>query len=94
MKRALLRIAGAIVLAGLVTYAGDYLSLRYRTFKNRNPYSTVNIQPLYAIHEKNGRTEYDLAQPQTEVCVHSLFPHSGYRPCWYVNRHTEQRIDI
>jgi hypothetical protein len=94
VKHAVLRIVGIVVLAGLVVYAGDYLSIRYRAFRGRNPYATVTVQPYYAIHEKNGRTEYDFAQPQAEVCVRSLFPHSGYRPCWYVNRHTEKRIGI
>jgi len=23
-------------------------------------------------------------EPQTETCVHSLFPHDGYRACWYI----------
>jgi hypothetical protein len=77
-----------------LVYCGDYLSVWYRAQSGRDPYATVAIHPYYAIHEKNGRTEYDFAQPQTEMCVRSLFPHSGYRPCWYVNRHTEQRIDI
>lgn len=94
MKSAALRTVGALVLLGLVLYAGDYVSVRYRTLKGGDPLATVTIQPYYAIHEKNGRTEYDFAQPQTEVCVRSLFPHFGYTPCWYVNRHTEKRIDI
>jgi hypothetical protein len=54
----------------------------------------VTIQPYYAIHEKNGKTEYDFAQPENQVCVRSLFPHFGYNPCWYVKRHTDKRIDI
>jgi hypothetical protein len=54
----------------------------------------VTIQPYYAIHQKNGKTEFDYAQPQIQVCVQSLFPHFGYAPCWYVKRHTDKRIDI
>lgn len=94
MKNAALRIGGAVVLLASLIYAGDYLSVRYRSMRGRDPFSTVTIQPYYAIHEKNGRTEFDFAEPQTETCVRSLFPHSGYRPCWYVNRHTDKRIDI
>ena len=94
MKGIFPRVAGIAVLLFLVVYAGDYLSLRYKIPKGRDPFSNVTIQPYYAIHEKNGRTEYDFAQPETQVCIHSLFPHFGYSPCWYVNRHTDKRIDI
>ena len=94
MKDIVLRIVGAMFLLALVTYAGDYLSVRYRIPKDRDPFSTVTIQPYYAIHQKNGRTEYDFAPPESQVCIRSLFPHFGYSPCWYVKRHTEKRIDI
>jgi len=94
LKITALRVVGVAVLLAVFTYAGDYLSVRYRIPKGRDPFSTVTIQPYYAIHEKNGRTEYDFAQPEAQVCVRSLFPHFGYSPCWYVNRHTDKRIDI
>lgn len=94
LKGLLLRIVVAVVLLVLLAYAGDYISVRYRIPKRRDPFSTVTIQPYYAIHQKNGRTEYDFAQPETQVCVRSMFPHFGYSPCWYVNRHTDKRIDI
>ena len=94
MKNILLRVVAAIVVLALSTYAGDYLSVRYKIPNGRDPFSNVTIQPYYAIHEKNGRTEYDFAQPQSQVCVRSLFPHFGYSPCWYVRRHTDKRIDI
>jgi len=94
LKVIFLRITAVAVLLALLMYAGDYLAVRYRIPRGRDPFSSVTIQPYYAIHEKNGRTEYDYARPETQVCVHSLFPHFGYSPCWYVNRHTEKRIDI
>jgi hypothetical protein len=94
MKALSLRISGVAAVLLLFTYAGDYLSVRYKIPNGRDPFSAVTIQPYYAIHEKNGRTEFDFAQPQTQVCVRSLFPHFGYAPCWYVSRHTDKRIDI
>jgi hypothetical protein len=94
LKGILLRIVGAAALLASFTYAVDYLVVRFKIPNGRDPFSTVTIQPYYAIHEKNGRTEYDYAQPQTQVCVRSIFPHFGYSPCWYVNRHTDKRIDI
>lgn len=94
MKSVLFRIVGAAVLLACVVYVGDYLSVRYRIPKGRDPFSSVTIQPYYAIHEKNSKTEYDFAPPENQVCVRALFPHFGYSPCWYVKRHTEKRIDI
>lgn len=94
MKHILLRIGGVAALLALITYAGDYLSVRYKIPNGREQFSSIAVQPYYAIHEKNGKTEYDFAQPENQVCVRSLFPHFGYRPCWYVRRHTDKRIDI
>jgi hypothetical protein len=94
LKNILLRIVGAVMLLALITYAGDYLTVRYKIPNGRDPFSSVTVQPYYAIHEKNGRTEFDFAQPQSQVCVRSLFPHFGYSPCWYLKRHADKRIDI
>jgi hypothetical protein len=88
------RIVAAMVLVVLVAYAGDYAWVRYRVSKHLDPFASVTIQPYYAIHQKNGKTEYDFAPPESQLCVRSLFPHLGYSPCWYVMRHTEKRIDI
>jgi hypothetical protein len=82
-----------IVLLGLV-YAGDYIALRYRIPNNRPQFGSVTVQEMYAIHEKNNKTEYQFPPPQEQVCVESLFPHFGDPPCWYLRRHTQQRIDI
>ena len=83
----------AVLLLGLV-YVGDYLSLRYRIPGNREPLGTVRIQRYYAVPQKNRKTEFMFDEPETEVCAHSLFPHLGYRPCWYVNRKKLKRIDV
>jgi len=81
----------AILLSGVV-YLGDYLAVRFPG--SRNPFGTVNVQPYYAIHLKNKKTEFDFdVPPQTNVCVRSLFPHLGYPPCWYASRKTSPRID-
>jgi hypothetical protein len=81
----------AILLAA--AYVADYLSLRWQ-IPPRPQFGTVTIQPYYAVPQKNGRTQYLLNPPQTETCVHSLFPHFGDSPCWYLVRHKEQRINL
>ena len=87
----LLRI-GVLVLG--VLYIGDYVMVRYRIPKSRDPYGTVPIQRYYAVTQKNGKPEFYFDPPTVQVCVHSLFPHLGYVPCWYLNRHRVQRVDM
>jgi hypothetical protein len=93
MKR-LVQVLGAIVLLAALLYGADDLSLRYRIPKKREPFGSVTVQPLYVIHEKNGKVEYQFASPQDQTCVQSLVSHFGYSPCWYLRRHTQQQIDI
>jgi hypothetical protein len=91
-KFALRGIAGVLVAAALL-YAGDYLSLRFRIPRNRPQFSQIQVQPYYAIAEKNNKTEFLSADPQLVTCAHSIFPQMGYKPCWYVQRNINQRID-
>jgi hypothetical protein len=88
------RIALTVMaLIGLL-YAGDYASVRFRIPKRRDPFGVVQVQPYYAVSQKNGKPEFYFLDPQNQTCVHSLFPHLGYNPCWYVSRHARQRIDM
>lgn len=87
------RILIVAVLTIAVVYAGDDLSVRYRIPKSRQPLGSVTIQRYDAISEKNGKTEFAFEEPVTQTCVHALFPHLGYLPCWYLSRHSEQRIN-
>jgi hypothetical protein len=60
-------------------------------------YDSVQVERLYAIALKNGRTEYELDAQQPEVtvtCVRTLFPHQGYPPCWYVRRNSQKLIPM
>ena len=79
----------AILVSLVVLYLADYLALRLR----RQPLGSVTIQRYDAIAQKNGKTEFDFEDPITQTCVHSLFPHMASQPCWYLSRHSEQRIN-
>jgi hypothetical protein len=94
MKSLRVRLLGVALLLVALVYGGDWLCVRYRVWRQRDPFGRVTVTPVYVIHEKNGKTEYQFAAPQDQVCVRSLFPHFGYSPCWYVNRHQEKRIEI
>ncbi|HLJ28756.1 MAG TPA: hypothetical protein VKY85_18755 [Candidatus Angelobacter sp.] len=98
MKVILKRVLLAALVLLCLTYAGDYLQIRYRAWRNGQPYGTVTIQIMYALSEKGGqgvnRTEYQSGGTQDQTCVNSLFPHLGYAPCWYLRRTPQKTIDI
>jgi|SoiMethySBSTD1v2_1073268.scaffolds.fasta_scaffold3593141_2 hypothetical protein len=92
MRRARLVIGWGLLglLASLgIVYLVDDLAVRYRTAGR-----TDEVTFYYATMLKNGRVEVFYDQPQTEACVHALFPHLGLSPCWYVARHTVRRIGL
>ena len=90
MQRALIT---ALVLFSIL-YTGDYVSIRYRMAKNRTPFGVVTVQRYYAVPQKNRKTEFYFDQPETQGCAHSLFPHFGYTPCWYLNRKRIKQINM
>jgi hypothetical protein len=92
-------VVALVVLA--LTYSGDYVWLRYKMRKPtaNDPFEVMTIQRFYQIpekggHDENGRVEFTLADPQTETCVHSIFPHAGDSPCWYLNWLSKQPISM
>jgi hypothetical protein len=60
--------------------------------KNNDPFETLTIEPTYGIPHKNGSAEIVVGDPEPETCVHSIFPHMGYTPCWYLNRSSKNII--
>jgi hypothetical protein len=82
----------ALLLAALYLY--DYLSIRHRmsAHKDNDPFDTIVYPHILAIPQKGNRVEYalDAVSPmESQSCVHSLFPHFGYSPCWYVKHETQ-----
>jgi hypothetical protein len=89
-----LRILPIVVIAlVLAVYAGDYLSVRFGIPKGRPQFGSVRVQSYYSVKLKNQRTELMFQPPESQQCVHSLFPQLGASPCWYLARHATQKID-
>ena len=94
-KRLILSVVGCIA----VVYAADFLSVRVRMLhpKPADPFESVTAPRLLAIPEKGNKTTYELDEQnptQTVVCVHSLFPHMGNPPCWYLKKKLTQPIPM
>lgn len=75
-----------MVSAAALTYAIDSASVAFAG--NRQIYQDVRVDQVYTDTNKWNQLEYSRGNPVTERCVNALFPHGGYRPCWYVTKHT------
>ena len=94
MKRILTKAVMGLIALVAAVYAADYLAARFHVPPSRQLYSSIVVQPYYAVKLKDNKTEFYFMDPQTEICIHAIFPHFGHRPCWYVSRHTQMRIDM
>lgn len=83
----------------VLAYCADYLWLRVRMIhpKPGDPLESLTATRVLAIPEKGNKTSYEIDQQnpeQTITCVHSMFPHSGYSPCWYIKPRINQPIPM
>src|ERR1700735_2974031 len=83
-----------LLAAVAIAYAGDYMSARYRMSKMKpgDPLEVSSVRKLYAIPQKNGKADYSFGDPETEVCIDSLFPHFGFDPCWYEHQQDHKPV--
>jgi hypothetical protein len=59
--------------------------------------SSIHRIRVLAIPAKGNKIEYriDALHPEEDLpCTHSLFPHSGIKPCWYVTKHASDPISM
>jgi hypothetical protein len=80
----------ALLVCAIVLYAGDDVYARAR----KNDVSSVPVSRMYKMKNRWNETEYSVAGREDQKCIYSLFPHFGYSPCWYLNRHPMQYINI
>ncbi len=85
------RIILATIAAAVLLYAGDNIVLHLRL---PNSLSTMTVHPYYAVKQRSGKFDFYMLDPRDQACVQSLLPHMGDPPCWYLKRHTQQRIEM
>ena len=91
MRAYSIRFLYALILFLAVAYGYDFASVRRRMSAQKpgDPFDVVTYPHLLAIPQKGNKVDYELdaqSPMETESCVHSLFPHYGYTPCWYILR--------
>jgi len=91
VSRARAIVGKALAIAALavaLVYICDSLYLRFVLGGANSPAAVGSVQYYPAAQQKNGTVQIYFESPQTESCVHALFPHYGYNPCWYAKRKT------
>ena len=94
LKRIILIGLPSVVGVTALAYAVDYAVFRYRVATNRQPFGQITVIRYDAVLQKGGKTQFIFNPPEAQTCAHALFPQGEYVPCWYLERHTEQRTDI
>ena len=94
LKRLIVVGLSSVLGVTAIAYAVDYIVFRYRVTANRQPFGQITVTRYDAVPQKNGKTEFIFNPPETQTCVHALFPRAGFTPCWYLQRHTDQRTDF
>jgi hypothetical protein len=84
VKRILLSVAAVL----LTLYICDFVSARMQ------PLAMVEIRKYYAVRLKNDKIEYMFDSTASQECVHALLPQMGRCPCWYLERHKRQILDV
>ncbi len=87
------RMAVGVLALLVAVYIGDYLRVRLRMAYPKSGDAFGAVTMYYSTTLKSGKTEVFFDQPQTETCVHSLFPHFGDRPCWYASRNSVKPVE-
>jgi hypothetical protein len=93
------RVLLAAVALFVALYIVDFAWYELRVFLPQLGQTTGSVHRirLLAIASKGNKTEYeiDAVHPEEDVpCSHSIFPHAGNRPCWYMVRHANDPIPM
>ena len=83
----------AVLLAVSILYGLDDLSARFGV-PSRPQFATMTVKRYFYINEKYNKFSYEPLPSMDVRCVTALFPHSGYRPCWYLKRHLMETIPV
>ena len=77
---------GIFALIAGVAYICDsiYFQHEMKSANSADAFGSVEFYPATKL--KNGKLDIYTESPGNEICVHALFPHNGYNPCWYAKR--------
>jgi hypothetical protein len=85
----ILRPAIVVVSLFVMLYLADWVVLRIRVAQGTG-YGSVEVHQFLSTSLKGSKTEYDMTGTFQQTCSHSVFPHDGNLPCWWLERHTSR----
>lgn len=93
------RILALVIALVALAYVTDflYLRIRMRHAIPTEPFESMTRTRLLAIPQKKGKFDFQIDQQlpvETLTCVHSLFPHYGDQPCWYLKPRLDRPIPV
>ena len=94
LKRLIVVGLGLALGATGIAWTVDAIVFRFAVSSSRQPFGQVTIYSYEAVEQKSGKTQLIFNPPEVRTCVHALFPHAGYAPCWYLQRNSEPRTDL
>jgi hypothetical protein len=78
----------AVVAFAALVYGAEDLYARMRG----RPTEQVKVDQIYSEVNHYNELEYSAGSELMETCVDALLPHFGYKPCWYLKRHTLEHM--
>jgi hypothetical protein len=90
MTKWLGRIVITIVAASVLLYAGDWLVFKMRG----SPQGKVSVSRMAAVPLKGNKTDYEYMGTSDVNCSVSLFPQDGEDPCWHLQSHRTQTVEM
>jgi hypothetical protein len=90
IKQLLFRVVTAMAALAVASYGADDAYSRF----SGQPLGKVKVNRYLAIPQKGGKFQFVYDGTEDRTCVNSLFPHKGNQPCWYLRKHTTDRIDM
>jgi len=79
-----------VIVSVFLLFCGDWGVVLYKVANHGNALGTITVHRMVTTSLKNGKYDVYALDPVDQTCVNSIFPHQGYTPCWYLQRHTEQ----
>jgi hypothetical protein len=74
----------AVAAFGALIYGAEDVYARLRG----KPTEQVKVDQYFTEVNHYNELEYSAGSEVLETCVDALLPHFGYKPCWYLRRHT------
>jgi len=74
----------ALVAFAALIYGAEDVYARVRG----RPTEQVKVDQYYTEMNRYNELEYSAGSVMMQTCVDALMPHFGYKPCWYLKRHT------